>query len=100
LRTLNLEVKIQSNKIQRLIKVGETKAKPRINVGQFLSNLVTLSYLFKIFIVGQTMSTIFNMIINYIVVIYSHIVTYSHIYSHVVLIMIVVKIITMIEVQI
>jgi hypothetical protein len=63
-------------------------------VSQFVLNLITFSYLFKFFIVGQIIPTIFNMIINCVVVIY------SHIYSHLVLIMVVVKIMTMTEVQI
>ncbi len=40
------------------------------------------------------------MIINYVVVFYSHIITQSHIYSNVALITVIVKIMTTIELQI
>jgi len=40
------------------------------------------------------------MIINFVVVIYSHIITYGHIYSHVIILMVVVKIMIAIEIQI
>jgi len=46
------------------------------------------------------MSTIFNMINNCVVIIYSHIIICNHIYSNAVLIMVVIKIMIAIEVQI
>jgi len=46
------------------------------------------------------MSIIFNMIINYVDVIYNLIITYNHIYSHVILIMVVIKIMIATKVQI
>jgi hypothetical protein len=42
------------------------------------------------FIVGPIRSTLFNMIINCVIIIYNHIITYGHIYSHVILIMVVI----------
>jgi hypothetical protein len=44
-----------------------------------------------IYIIGQIRSTMFNMIIDCVIIICSLIITYSHIYSHVILIMVVVK---------
>jgi hypothetical protein len=53
-----------------------------------------------IYIIGQTMSIMFNMTNNCVVIIYYHIIKYNHIYCHVVLKMVVIKKMIMIEVQI
>jgi hypothetical protein len=61
------------------------------------------SYIFIFIFKSYSRSTnaiVFSMIINCVVIIYSHMITYSHIYNHVVLIMVGIKKMTTTKVQI